>query len=127
MNTRAENKDVKPLLYHSEVYMPEELTEPVYTGGLHYSAHARREAQNDRYGSIPLPKYFWGTGAQLIEVETVDDVPVKQVWRQPLDEERDLVMAITREGTVKTVWVNLNSDEHKTLNKHRYVKRPKCK
>ena len=118
MSSKSSTTNVK--LYHADIYMPEALAEPVFTGWLTYSAHAYKAAKLDRYGTVSLPKYFWGTGAQLVEVETIDDVPVKQVWRQKLDEQRDLVLAITNEGSVKTVWINLNHDEHKSLRPERY-------
>src|SRR4051812_18076088 len=102
-------------LYHVDVYMPDDFKRPVFEGELFYTAHARREAHNDRYGEIPLPKFFEAAGAKLIEVETMDGRPIKQVWRRKLDAEHDLVLVIKKDGAVKTVWINKTDDEHGTL------------
>ena len=51
------------------------------------------------------------------------DTVVKQVWRQPLDEQRDLVLVISSSGYVRTVWVNLRSDKHATLDSAKYGNR----
>lgn len=112
-------------LYHFEVYLPEQCKVPAYEGKLKYSLHARKEAASDRYGTIDLPDVFKAANAQLIEVEF--DIRrnriIKQVWRQPLDESRDLVLVIQPDGFVRTVWVNLRSDVHRTLNPSRYARR----
>jgi len=107
-------------LYHCLLSIPKPYRKPVFEGVLGYSPHALHEAECDRYGHINLPERFEAKGAALIEVETVDAVVVKQLWRQRLDDSRDLVMAITCEGTVKTVWVNLRTDKHRTLDPSRY-------
>ncbi len=114
-------------LFHKEVHLPTSLAAPVFEGRLRYSAHARAEADNDRYGKITLPDVFNVAGAELIEVEAAlqDNQPriVKQLWRMPLDAERDIVLSVMPDGLVKTVWVNLKSDKHRTLNRDRYVSR----
>ena len=107
-------------LYHFQLCIPHPYKKPVYEGNLEYSAHARREAESDRYGQIPLPERFDARGATLIEVEAVDAVVVKQLWRQKLDDSRDLVLAINRDGSVRTVWVNVRNDTHRTLDPSRY-------
>lgn len=114
-------------LFHKEVHLPPLLTAPVFEGRLRYSAHARAEAASDRYGHIELPEVFSAAGAELIEVEAMlqDDRPkvVKQLWRMPLDATRDIVFSVMPDGLVKTVWVNLKTDKHRTLNRDRYVSR----
>lgn len=107
-------------LYHCQLSIPMAYRNPCFEGELGYTRHARHEAESDRYGHIDLPVRFDAKTATLIEVETVDGVVVKQLWRQPLDATRDLVMAITNEGRVKTVWVNLRTDKHRTLDASRY-------
>ena len=112
-------------LYHSEVYMPKLLQQPCFEGRLRYSRHAIDEANSDRYGDITPPPYFYVEGKEkLIEVETDSKTGkvVKQVWRQALDDERDIVLVITADGNVKTLWVNLKTDKHKTLDRSRYIK-----
>lgn len=113
-------------LFHFEVFMPASAKTPVYEGPLRYRRHAFRESKNDRYGEITLPTEFHAANAQLIEAEVLIDHDktrvVKQLWRQTLDARRDLVLSITDRGEVKTVWVNLKSDKHRTLDRSRYMR-----
>lgn len=109
-------------LFHSAIRVPIPFRKPCYEGRLTYGHHARRAAVDDRYGYIQLPEMFTAQGAQLIEVEVADDgkTVIKQVWRKPLDRVRDIVLVITSEGFVKTVWINLRSDKHRTLDRSKY-------
>lgn len=111
-------------LFHKDVFMPPSAKSPVFAGMLKYSHHAIGASLTDRFGTFELPKTFSPEQAELIESEIADDgvTVIKQVWRQALDEKRDLVLAITREGRVKTVWINLRSDKHRTLQVHKYVR-----
>lgn len=111
------------LLFHAEVFIPEEAKRPVHYGRLTYGRHARDEALSDRYGHIVLPSCFSPEQARLIESEycPYSARVIKQVWRQRLDEQRDLVLVISSGGFVRTVWVNVRGDHHATLNKARYV------
>lgn len=111
-------------LFHAEVFMPASYARPIHEGELKYGKHALSEATVDRYGYIPLPQSFTAAQAQLIEAEvdaSTNEV-VKQVWRQKLDAERDIVLVINRGGFVRTVWVNLRKDKHHTLNRSKYVR-----
>lgn len=118
-------------LFHSEIYVPTGLKPLQYTGELRYSRHAREEASSDKYGLIDLPGRVDAERAQLIEVEARDgplgkgSVVTKQVWRQPLDAGRDIVLVVQPDGFVRTVWVNLRSDTHKSLNRSRYMPAPR--
>ncbi|PNG50164.1 hypothetical protein WDL1P1_00203 (plasmid) [Variovorax sp. WDL1] len=109
--------------------MPARLAEPCHRGPLRYTRHALNEANSDRYGKVTLLHAFIPEQATLIETEAEDGPDgrnsrvVKQLWRCPMDEYRDLVMALLPGGVVKTVWVNLRSDKHRTLNKARYARR----
>lgn len=111
-------------LFHKDVFMPASARSPVFEGKLRYSHHAISASQTDRFGDITLPAMFSVANAELIESELSDDgaIVLKQVWRQPLDDKRDLVLAITRDGRVKTVWINLRSDKHRTLQAGKYVR-----
>ena len=113
------------MLFHADVFMPPCAKAPAYVGPLQYGRHALDEAKRDRYGEIQLPPEFHKAGAKLIEAEvlTATDTVVKQVWRQPLDEQRDLVLVISSSGYVRTVWVNLRSDKHATLDSTKPLKR----
>ena len=118
----TETEVVESRLYHRDVYLPKCLRRPIFQGPLSYTWHAKQAAQRDRLGVIPLPERFSSHGAFLIEVETVNGFPVKQVWRIPLDKKLHLVMVITVEGTVKTVWLNRSSDRHCKLKTDIYQK-----
>lgn len=110
-------------LFHKDVFMPTSAKAPVFTGKLKYSQHAIGASLSDRFGTFELPKTFSPESAELIESEIADDgtTVIKQVWRQALDEKRDLVLVITHAGLVKTVWINLRSDKHRTLQVSKYV------
>lgn len=113
--------------------MPLPLARPCFKGRLRYSHHARRAANDDRYGAIELPEFLDSRFAMLIEAEAENgpngpnSLVVKQVWRIRLDDRRDLVLAIQRDGLVRTVWINLKSDTHNTLNRKKYVAAPRSK
>jgi hypothetical protein len=112
-------------LFHTDVFMPQRYRQPVFEGVLRYGPHAKNARQSDRFGSFDLPRVFCAANAQLIEVEYDEqkDKIVKQVWRQQLDDRRDIVLVICPNGFVRTAWINLRSDKHKTLNAARYVRR----
>lgn len=107
-------------LYHSEVFMPPAYARPCFHGKLRYSHHAQAAAADDRYGQFKLPEQLDMRWADLIETEVADGDVLKQVWRVPLDGSRDLVLAIQRGGFVRTVWINLHSDKHNTLDRSKY-------
>src|SRR5450830_1058936 len=113
-------------LFHSDVFMPASAKKPIHEGPLHYRDHALRATRDDRYGEITLPVEFHSANAKLIEAEVLlehdGSTVVKQVWRQPLDQHRDLILVIQKGGKVKTVWVNLRSDKHRTLDKSKYMR-----
>lgn len=107
-------------LYHKDICIIEKHKNPCWKGLLKYTRHALNAARNDRYGYIELPNQIDYEHATLIEVEVdVDDV-INQVWRVNYDDSKDLVIVITNEGRVKTVWFNSTSDSHKTLNVSKY-------
>lgn len=112
-------------LFHIEQFMPAAYSQPIFEGKLKYSRHALKEAEGDKFGSITLPAFFKAADAKLIEVEfdEKEGTVVKQLWRQNLDDTRDILLAIGKDGFVRTVWVNLQSDVHRTLNKSKYVRR----
>lgn len=111
-------------LYHRDVYLPPTLKLPNGAFCLYYSKHAEDEAKRDRYGPIPLPAYISTNNADVIEVETNNYEVVKVVYRQRLDEKRDICLAVLigRKWTVKTVWINERNDTHKTLQVHKYAR-----
>ena len=109
-------------LYHKDVFIPPFAQKPVFEGILVYTQHARHAAKSDRFGVIDLPVVFRSKEAQLVEAEVSDDgILIKQVWRQKFNHNYDLILVITRQGCVKTVWLNSNRDKHRTLNTSNYV------
>lgn len=89
--------------------------------GLVASLHAQRAASDDRYGGFDIPTSFDPVTWTVIEIEVLNGALHKVVARKPLDPTRDIVMAfLIREKLIKTVWVNLASDTHKTLDKSLY-------
>jgi hypothetical protein len=87
-----------------------------------YSIHARYEAKVDRYQPIELPTVLDTNKATLIEVEIAEGRLNKLVWRASYSSVFDLIIVLGSSGTVKTVWLNLKSDTHKTLDRSKYRK-----
>lgn len=93
---------------------------------LYYSKHALSEALNDRYGVLPVtafPRAFVpGAGWSVVEVEADSKgLLVKFVIRRNVEKDnRSLVMVVNVDGTVKTVWTNLASDQHATLDSSKF-------
>jgi hypothetical protein len=124
-------KELLERLFHAQKWLPPE-TDKYYgkVYPLRYSQHAMQAAKNDRYGEIDLmkiPRSVKIERGQVIEVET-DDLTGqirKFVVRRPYDEKRDIIIVfLVPDGTVKTVWFNLKSDTHRTLNRGRYASAP---
>ena len=111
-------------LFHKDVYIPDAGKIPVFEGRLTYGRHAVNVSASDsRLPDIPLPDFLVPKNAQLIEVEMEAGTErvLKQVWRQRLDETRDLVLVVLASGFVKTTYVNARNDQHSTLRKSAYV------
>lgn len=92
---------------------------------LYYSKHALSEALNDRYGVMTadfFPRAFIpGAGWSVVEVESDSrGALVKFVVRRQADARRSLVMVIDMSGCVRTLWTNLNSDQHATLDSSKF-------
>lgn len=96
---------------------------------LRYNEHALRASLSDRYGDLAsqLPRALDLASPDLsfVEVEVTDGGTTEKVvarLRTPLmcgREHVDLVLVVLRGGVVKTVWGNVASDTHKTLNRAR--------
>lgn len=110
-------------LYHYLTGFPGTVTLPAQLA-VEYTQHAKRAAADDRYGAIPLRNVLDMRAAKVIEIERIGERTVKVVVRMPLDNQRDICYAIALGGipTVKTVWINLKSDVHRTIDLSRYVK-----
>jgi hypothetical protein len=91
-----------------------------------YSRHAEQEARNDRYGLVILPGALTFDPNNVVEAEFTNGSLSKLVIRQPHDAQRDLILVVlpgSRVFFVKTVWTNLKTDKHSTLNRNRYETR----
>lgn len=112
------------LTYHREIGFPEWLRLPTCLIRLSYTEHALNQARLDRYGDFEpfLPYFFQVTKENLVEATQNEFGEwVKYVCRISLTNIHDLVIVIKSDGVVKTVWINLNSDKHKTLNRDSYA------
>ena len=114
-------------LYHKDVFLPAGIVE-LFDGAefrLDLTFHAKRAAQDDRYGKVTLPSKLTVKGKEIVEAEVVNGEVTKIVVRTPHDAKRDAVYVLIpnyERATVKTVWFNLVSDKHKTLKKDCYSK-----
>ena len=98
-----------------------------------WTRHAQEEAAHDKYGILSLEcypdRFAMEQGWTLVEVETslLDDV-TKFVVRRPADDTRSLVLVIRPgdydkcSGRVVTCWTNLNTDNHRSLDKTKFSK-----
>lgn len=117
---------MKDGLYHTEVGLPEGYRHPACAVPVTYSLHALNEARKDRYGFIPCPELLGLSRFETVEVEVVGGRLSKIVVRGAMTETKDVVyVLIPKAGKpwfCKTVWVNLKSDSHRTLDRSRYVR-----
>ena len=123
------------ILYHREIFIPDWFEMPTERVKLKYSSHALYACNNDRYGAIPVFKTLPLCRFRLVELGVKKPkvnqlgLPAKRVVskivvRGKFDETRDIVFVlIPRQGRyfVKTCWVNLRSDLHRTLRRDRYA------
>lgn len=122
-------------LYHREVFWPalveQRVREVAEEADFHlcrYGFHAKRAAQDDRYGEIRLPLHLQINEQEVFEAEIDQDNSLRKfLVRTTLDQNRDMVLVFIPGGDgalfCKTVWINLKSDKHRTLKRQRYVKR----
>lgn len=123
------------MLYHKDVFMPRRVRESFLqlTRNGHgiqtlvASNHARNAAKNDRFGVIDLPSQISFDTMEIIEIEHDGKKCLKAVIRENGQEKnRVLVVCPIALGQwlVKTVWINLADDNHRTLKRHMYVASP---
>lgn len=108
------------MLYHYKIGLPKLRLKGMLK--LHYSAHAKRAACNDRYGYIQLPTCLNIGNELLIELEVLNNAVAKLVFRVPYSNAYDLCIVVQPDGFVRTVWLNSIHDTHKTLNAQKYAK-----
>jgi len=112
-------------LYHSEIFLPDWFTAPTRRVRVSYGSHAKREALIDRYGTIALPAFVNLKRFRVIEVGVINGRVSKILFRGRLDDTRDLCIVLIPKGDrpwrCKTVWTNVRSDLHRTLDASRYA------
>lgn len=108
------------MLFHTEVGFPKWFKAPTNVVVPRYGDHARFEAQVDRYGKINLPKTIDLSKFKAIEMEAEGTRVKKILFRGTLDERRDLCIVLQADGYARTVWVNLKTDKHRTLDRTKY-------
>lgn len=133
---QAAGSPEKPMtkLYHADVFIPTLLQLQAYRASyeLTWTAHATKELLSDKYKAAKIPTDFFagtfhGNDWCLIEVETTQGVPgaTKYVYRRKLDAQHSIVLVLRPDGPsharVITCWINLNHDNHKTLDRSRYA------
>lgn len=89
----------------------------------HYTIHAFDSAENDQYDVILLPATINLSKTDIFEIEIGKHDTIEKICiRMSYSKDYDLCMAIIPDGLiVKTVWLNSRDDNHKTLDKTRYV------
>lgn len=112
-------------LYHSSIRLPEGFTAPSQRVSIDYGSHARSEAFADRYGKIALPATIPLSMFEVIEVGIEGGRVKKILFRGHIDSTRDLCIVLIPNANgpwfCKTVWVNLRSDLHRTLDRSKYI------
>jgi hypothetical protein len=131
------------ILYHSELGFPQHFKPPTGRKKLEYSRHALEASMDDRYGKIPKLTTLSVDHMKIIELGVQNNKISKILYRGTLScidchqnklpqadcphPKRDMcIVVIPRPGDqpwyVKTVWINLQSDKHKTLDETKYEK-----
>lgn len=112
-------------LYHTEIFLPSPIRAlATRTIAPRITRHAEMAAAGDRYGKLNIPCTLTFSGADVVEAEVESGRVVKLVLRLPYDATRDAVYAVGFDNGaafIKTVWFNLKSDKHKTLDRSRYA------
>ncbi len=114
-------------LYHKQVFMPAtiaKLEQRVCDLGVK-TKHAIQEAANDRFGALQIPNSISFSGRDVIEAEHDGRRFCKLLVRLSYDATRDALYAIGIDDKgwpfLKTVWSNLKTDSHRTLDRSKYA------
>lgn len=110
-------------LYHEKLGIPKEFKTRFGRIPLTYTFHACDRAFEKAGREFAVPNYLDTNTARVIEVEVVDGVPIKVVYRTALNNREDICLAVLLHSwRVKTIWLNDTNDDHSTLKEWRYVK-----
>jgi hypothetical protein len=131
------------ILYHTEIGFPKNFVPPKGRYELEWGTHALDEAAKDRYGKVPTPKTLVVDKMKIIELGVKNGKVSKILYRGTLacaicrenetpqanctHPKRDMCIVVIPKPNkqpwyVKTVWINLQSDKHKTLDGSKYQK-----
>ena len=111
-------------LYHFKIGFPKGLISKARLGVIEpkYSRHAQLAALDDRYGNIDLPERINTNKEKVIEAEVIGAKITKIVYRMRYTDFLDLIVVLTSQGIVKTVWLNETKDKHSNLSYKSYMK-----
>lgn len=113
------------MLYHKDLGFPKDFNPKVGTVCLTYNNHAHEASKSDRYGAIVLPRSLNTNKAECIELQLIEGRVSKLVYRIGYSKALDLCIVCKPKGNlfvVLTVWLNLKSDSHNTVNLYNYLK-----
>jgi len=119
-----------PRVYHRDIYLPADLVAAVQCHDfamLRYGKHARFAALDDCVPPRELPRSLLLADWALIQVETTAGRASGILVRRPMqcDPRLHLVLAIgVPDMLVRTVWVNRADDNHRSLDRKKYVQAP---
>jgi hypothetical protein len=130
------------ILYHADIGFPKNFVPPKGRYQLEYSRHALEASLDDRYGKIPKLTTLSVDHMKIIELGVQNGKISKILYRGTLaciechqnklpqgncpHPKRDMCIVVIPKPNqpwyVKTVWINLQSDKHKTLDESKYEK-----
>lgn len=118
--------NAQSMLFHYQLGFPKAARLRFGTLTLFWTKHALSECSADRYGIINPPQTLDTDTAQIIEAEITRKpngklFTEKVVYRIPYTDVKDMVLVVMpNTGRVKTVWINVRDDTHKTLDESKY-------
>lgn len=121
---------MNPREYHKDVFLPPSLVAAVAAidfSMIHYSRHALVAAAEDGVQAHELPHSLTLADWTLVKVETVDGRVRGLLLRRPrpANPRLHLVIAVAvPDMVVRTVWVNRANDNHRSLDRTKYVQAP---
>ena len=120
-------------LYHKQVFWPKGVLSKFEgkTWNLKFGTHAKNSCYTDRYGFIIPPMTITFHENDAFEMEVNNGIVVKVVIRQPYtgkthnNIQLDVIFVIIPPeigniAFVKTLWFNVSTDKHYTLDKTKY-------
>lgn len=112
--------------YHIDVFFPAQINRILPKGILPLSItrHAAVACKDDRYGAFNLPQYVDMGKAKVFEASFLDGKLHKFAARLSYNTTHDMVVVIVKDKgnyAIKTAWLNMVNDSHKTLNAGKYA------